>query len=400
VTSGDLAFDRVYQDNRYVGPFATTANTTPAFGRFCAAFMADERVGFTEPIFMTNEESDAVYNGVGGQTFSPLGGQTVAIVDGRAHALSRLGHFPKEASIVRPGTGAATVVFGLEDGPTTPDSQLYMYVGRKVPGNVLDRNGLINGSLYVFVADDPALRVEGDVQTGSIAGHWEKIGRAKHLDDVELEAAADALGAFGFHRLEDGAFSPSSDDDFFFVTTGEGPAGTNRLGRVYHLRLREDPLAPVRLDIVVNADRVFDPDGDGTYDTSGAVDAPLSPDNIDASAGVLMVQEDGTSPTRAVMTSLGRDGAIWRFDLDHVAGRTVVDVASAERVVELTPPGAWGSPPPAVTPGRWESSGIIDGTSIWGADTWLFDVQAHSPSIAPVANVVEDGQLLLLRPAS
>ncbi|MBK7998083.1 MAG: hypothetical protein IPK15_04960 [Verrucomicrobia bacterium] len=44
----------------------------------------------------------------------------------------------------------------------------------------------------------------------------------------------------------------------------------------------------------------------------------------------------------------------------------------------------------------WETSGIIDGTTLFGADSWLFDVQAHSPTRAPVANTVEDGQLLLM----
>jgi hypothetical protein len=49
-----------------------------------------------------------------------------------------------------------------------------------------------------------------------------------------------------------------------------------------------------------------------------------------------------------------------------------------------------------VGPGVWETSGIIDASSLFGGDTWLFDVQAHSPTAAPAPNTVEDGQLLLL----
>ena len=43
-----------------------------------------------------------------------------------------------------------------EDGPRTPDSQLYMYIGRKdrSSDNALRRNGLDNGKLYVFASDD------------------------------------------------------------------------------------------------------------------------------------------------------------------------------------------------------------------------------------------------------
>jgi hypothetical protein len=91
------------------------------------------------------------------------------------------------------------------------------------------------------------------------------------------------------------------------------------------------------------------------------------------------------------MAAKGRDGSIWRFDISKQG----VDVSSAERVVELDPPGRDGVP---VGPGIWESSGIIDASALYGPNTWLFDVQAHPPTTAPAPNTVEDGQLLLLRP--
>ena len=47
-------------------------------------------------------------------------------------------------------------------------------------------------------------------------------------------------------------------------------------------------------------------------------------------------------------------------------------------------------------PGVWETSGIISTSSFFGRDSWLFDVQAHSPTRAPLPNTVEDGQLLLM----
>ena len=51
---------------------------------------------------------------------------------------------------------------GMEDGPFTLDpasenSQVYMYVGKKVRGHgagVLRRNGLDNGELYVLVPEN------------------------------------------------------------------------------------------------------------------------------------------------------------------------------------------------------------------------------------------------------
>lgn len=42
--------------------------------------------------------------------------------------------------------------------------------------------------------------------------------------------------------------------------------------------------------------------------------------------------------------------------------------------------------------------GIIDASAIFGSDTWLFDVQAHSPTGALAPNTIEDGQLMVLFP--
>jgi hypothetical protein len=49
--------------------------------------------------------------------------------------------------------------------------------------------------------------------------------------------------------------------------------------------------------------------------------------------------------------------------------------------------------------GVWETSGIVGSRHAFGRNTFLFDVQAHSPTTAPGGTqvTVEDGQLLLLR---
>ena len=67
--------------------------------------------------------------------------------------------------------------------------------------------------------------------------------------------------------------------------------------------------------------------------------------------------------------------------------------------------GCGGLDPPgrdaiAVGPGIWETSGIIDATALFGADTWVSDVQAHPPTTPPVGptTTVEDGQLFLMSP--
>jgi len=380
VLSGERAYDTAYIDDTLVGPAAAVGNTTPGFARFCSGSLAGPAEGFDRQIYFANEESG------GAATFDGKGGLSVAVFDNEAHALPYLGRFNWENTLVQPNTGDFTVIMGMEDGPASQDptqsnSQLYMYVGRKDrsrAASALERNGLIGGTLYVFRSRDRARNSEASFLSGSVQGEWVAIPNAHLLTDVQLEAASDAVNAMIFARPEDGAFNPNEDDEYFFVTTGEGTG--NALGRLYSLRLDErDATAPATLTIAYNADQIIAAGGD----------IAISPDNIDASRDHLMIQEDGTTTSRAVMARKGRDGSIWRFDLDASG----VDVSSALRVVELDPPGRDGVP---VGPGVWETSGIIDTAELFGNDSWLFDVQAHSPTAAPRPNTVEDGQLLML----
>ena len=383
--SGERAYDLVFAENTFVGPAAQTDNATPAFARFCSGFLAGPKQGFDRYIYLTNEES------TGAATFDGRGGQSVAVFDNEIHTLPKIGRFSKENTVVQPGQGDQTVIISTEDGPASLDSQLFMYVGKKdrsAHASVLGRNGLDNGKLYVFRSLDPTRNSEQTFTSGSVHGEWVEVPNAAALSDVELEAAVDALGAMTFIRPEDGAFNPNNRHEFFFATTGENKAQGNELGRLYSLRLHPgDVLGTATLTVLVNADEVIAHGGD----------APLSPDNLDASDRYLVVQEDGTSVSRPVMAAKGRDGSIWRYDLVKGSVDAVgVDVSSQTRIAQLNPPGRDGVP---VGPGVWESSGIIDTSDLFGAGSFVGDVQAHPPTAAPAPGTVEDGQLFLLSPA-
>ena len=381
VVSGERAYDSVYLDDTYVGPAPTVANATRSFTRFCSGSIAGPPHGFDRWIYFANEESNSP------STFDGSGGLSVAIFDNEAHGLPFLGRFAWENTLVKKNTGDRTVIMGMEDGPASQNpaesnSQLYLYVGRKqATGTVLERNGLTGGTLYVFRSKNKNRNSELEFQNGTLAGEWVAIPGAQTLSDAQLEAASDAVGAMVFARPEDGAFNTRNDDEYFFVTTG-GAAGANVLGRLYSLKLNpSDATRDATLSVVYNADDVIASGGD----------IAISPDNIDVGSDYLMINEDGTTESRVVMAAKGRDGAIWRFDLKAGEG---VDPASATVVAELDPPGRTGAP--LVGPGVWETSGIIGTAGLFGAGTWLFDVQAHSPTPAPKPNTVEDGQLLLL----
>ena len=383
VASGERAYDNVYNENTFVGPAAAEGNATRAFSRFCSGSLAGPAEGFDRFIYLTNEEEGTPAN-----TFDGKGGLAVAIVDNNLYTLPKLGRFAWENTLVQPNQGNRTVIMGMEDGPNALDpavenSQVYMYVGKKerrAGAGVLARNGLDNGELYVLVPSSAAQASEKEVQSGSIDVEWKLIPNAGELDEAQLEAASDAVGAFRFARPEDGAFNDRNRNEFLFVTTG-GAAGANVLGRLYSLKLHPGNVTKGgTLSIVYNADTVI----------AGGGDTAISPDNVDTSGSYLMINEDGTAETRPVMASKGRDGSIWRFAID----RNGVDASSATRVAELDPPGWDGVP---VGPGVWETSGIIDTSELFGPDTWLFDVQAHPPTTAPAPFTVEDGQLLLMR---
>ncbi len=393
VVSGQRAYDQVFdEENGTVLPAADTTNTTPGFGRFCSSSLAFKSAGFDRPIFFANEES-----GPGG-SFDPKGALLWAVFDGEIHSLVKHGRFAWENALVRPDAGELTVVMGMEDGPATLDNQLYMYVGKKSKSkgaSVLSRNGLDTGKLYVFVSDTAGKTGEDNFTSGSIVGHWEELPDQTSVSQATLETQTDAVNAFTFVRVEDGAWSKTDKNSFYFVTTGSGaPSTGNVLGRAYQMDFdKKNILGKTTLTIVYNADTVAASGGDIGF----------APDNVDSNREYLMIQEDGTSQSRPEYAKRARDGSIWRHDLKNNF--------AAKRVVELNPPGTYipagFTAPPAIGPGVWETSGIIDASEFFGRNSWLFVVQAHNPvvpsgtpaiSIAPAPNTVEDGQLLIMRP--
>jgi len=379
--SARRAHDSVFVDDAFFGPAADSTNATPGFARLCSGSHVDSRDGFTTSIYLAGEES------AGAGTFGGAGGQLVAFIDDGAHVLSALPNFAWENALAQPRSDDRTVILCMEDGPFDLDpardnSQLYLYVGTRdrTPGaTLLQQNGLVGGKVYVFRSVDAARNSEATFTAGTLEGEWVELVGAGAMSDVQVEAAADAAGAMTFARPEDAAFNPRNARNCFFVTTG-GAKGQNELGRIYSLRLGKVPTGHALLTLVVNADAIVAAGGD----------TAISPDNVCCSDDYLMVCEDGTTESRLVMGAKGRDGSIWRFALTGTLG---ADPLSAQRVVELDPPGRDGV---AVGPGIWETSGVIATDGLFGDGSFLFDVQAHRPTGTPAPNTVEDGQLLLL----
>jgi hypothetical protein len=382
VLSGEVAYDVIVDPLGNEVPPARVGNSTPAFVRLCSGTLAWRDAGFDKAIYFCGEENPAP------GTFDGKGGLAMALIDRKLYTLPHLGHFQHENTPARPDPDGPTVLMLMEDnaGPATQPylAQLYMYVGEKdftQGAHPLARNGLVGGKFYVFVPTTAGMHTEADFQSGTISGQWTEITGVAGMTEAQLEAATQAVGAFGFVKTEDGAWSKRDKNEFFFNSTGDtlnSTAQGNHLGRTYRLNLNDDEITgPCTLSILYNADQVIAAGGD----------IALTPDNIDVGKDYIMVCEDGTGFSRNVMTSKGRNGQIWRYDLKNNYAATPV--------VSLATPGRDGVP---VGAGVWETSGILDAEHLFGRNSWLFNVQAHPPTGAPAPNTTEDGQLLLLIP--
>ncbi|MFZ5983756.1 MAG: alkaline phosphatase PhoX [Acidobacteriota bacterium] len=332
------------------------------FGPLCSAHLAGAAEGFDRPIFLTGEESRGA-DTLDGQP----GGRSYAVFEGQAWALPRLGRYAKENQVVLRGTGERTAVVGLEDGPETPDSQVYLYLGTKEPDSrdALARNGLSNGGLFVLRVEGAA--TEEDIREKGAARRCSFVPVRYDQTAEALEREADALGATGFVRVEDGVQDPSSPRTFYFVTTGSeyrGKSGrhVNHNGRLYRLVF----------------DSLSDPSAGGTLELilKGS-EGVVSPDNLAMDdKGVLLIAEDPTFPLS------GRASSLWQVDT-----RT----GDLVRLLEVNPAAAG----PSFEPSDWEITGTVDASRVLGSGWWLMAVQAHGVPAPPA--LVEGGQILAVR---
>ncbi|NJP04966.1 MAG: DUF839 domain-containing protein [Chloroflexaceae bacterium] len=230
VKSGDLAFDTVFAwegpDTGFVDRTQEWLNGENTFARFCSGYMAGPHSGLEEYIYLNGEETSAAFG-----TFDSQGGQAVAFVDNAAWLLPEMGRFAKENIVVVPGTGQRTVVLALEDGPSSLDSQLYVYIGQKDPNatTAVERAGLVGGKLYFFRSTDLAKNSELTFRKadGTLTGEWVAVDSTLEdgeevwnlLDDT-LNERVQAANPFNVIRVEDAAYDRNEPGVVYFTTTG------------------------------------------------------------------------------------------------------------------------------------------------------------------------------------
>lgn len=382
-----------------------TAGTT-AYARLCSADLppitaflnpASGR-GTVNRIFMNGEET-----GAEGRAFAHVATGTDA---GKSWELPWMGKCSWENLLACPKAQDTTVVIGTDD--STP-GQVYVYVGTKrSTGNDVERAGLTGGRLYGIRANADAVE-ERDATTPEVSPYT-SMGMAKNgsasfslveitdpagKSGAQIQSASVTLGITEFLRPEDGAWDPANPEDFYFVTTdrfdtdkngGSGAASAKAASRLWRLRFTDiaDPAAGGSITMLL--------------DGSEANHQMLDNLCIDAYGRVIMQEDPGNQAHAA---------RIWSYT---IATGALTELAThdttlfGQRVAGITTAAQAGFTSDE------ESSGIIDVSDILGAGTYLMVVQAHASTKysdgtdistqAPIADVIEGGQLLLMTDAA
>jgi hypothetical protein len=431
--------------------------TSAGYQRFCSNFFAGKEQGFDRELFFTNEEArDIVLRqddswhgpnnpptplpGFGVQLSEPGAEQAGVVVaydphSGQFRSIYGMGRHNHENAVAVPGYDKPVILSG-DDTFDAPASQLYMYVASNADAVWND-----TGKLYVFAATAPAgVNDYGDVTAGmTVTGSWvevppeiatgKKNGKEVTSADFNFPKPTDPdavakprtpnmpdgpqwvleywsnniANAFQFIRVEDIAYDRANGKTVYFADTGEprakagGPDGRLRRdatgggpymnGRLFQLDLNpSSPTGFATLSILPNAN--FDA---GNYNNA---DSPHQPDNMETVPGAIFFQEDPGSHNAQPTFPGATNARVWRYDLTTKLPPVVV--AEVDQTVN----------PTAQPKGSWESSGIVDVSSIFGPESFLLDVQAHGWDIPAgtsndgIAMQRERGQLLLLRKAS
>ncbi|MFM7408909.1 MAG: phosphatase, partial [Cuspidothrix sp.] len=148
IVDSGLAHDTIINRKGEVVDAATDLEFS-GIQRFCSAALFEANqfgsgIGLADRIFFSGEET------------SSLNGGTQFALDTKTNTLYALPAFGRAAweNVTEINTGRTDKVAFII-GDDRGNAPLYLYVGDKKAGGFLDRNGLAQGKLFVWVADDP-----------------------------------------------------------------------------------------------------------------------------------------------------------------------------------------------------------------------------------------------------
>ena len=357
---------------------------------------------------------------------------------GKRRPIYGMGRHDHENSLAvpLPESGKLVLLSGDDSFMTAPVtgrseswSQLYSYIADDTDAVWNDQ-----GDLYAFVSDDADHQQYYDFMYGdttAISGKFVKVPKliatGKNPDGTEVTSSqfgmpapplpSVAVGApvdgpnwvldqwgnpanntagpggtpvnvFRFIRVEDMAYDkrPGKSNIVYIVDSGLGSLGAIADRKSTNGRIWEMVLDPENPEIVTSL-RILVEGDDSPVKT---LDEIHQPDNVETTAaGSLLIQEDPGSSQQFVLADWGLANAtearIWRVDLDEsdVDGsrEVIARVDQAADETSIDKDGAGANAPPAYVPGRlgaWESSGVVDASSVFGPGWFFVVIQAHT----------------------
>jgi serralysin len=394
IVDSGLAYNKIY--NR-AGEVVDEASDLEFEGiqRFCSANLMEAHqfgagMGFADTIYFAGEET-------GGGTEFALDVQTNEL-----WALPWLGRAAWE-SVTELDTGSTDQV-ALLVGDDRQSAPLILYVGNKNAngdGSFLDRNGLADGKLYVWVADDAADAndaIEADPRdfsgSGSTtSGQFVEIDYYRpdlagtdgydtqgFADQAKQDALAAGVGAFLFSRPEDVATNPFDGTEAVLASTGRTGIfdDADTWGTTYKVDV-DFGEGGITADLNI----LYDGNDEGNRDFG-----LRSPDNLDwADNGKIYLQEDRAISSDLFGATSGEEASIWSID-----PFAADPAATATRVAQIDRSGVPSdqTDPNPTDIGNWESSGILDVSTLFGnapGTQLIYDTQAHSLRDGNIINV-------------
>lgn len=449
VVNGGLAYERIFNyDGELVTSVPELLGELAGFSRFCSGRLVfpgqfgsvskkgkkpSAVFGVEDLIYFAPEEDGGFFNRVGGNIWA------LDVVNQDFWQVSAFGRGAWE-NVSPIDTGSTqTVAFILADDSSPFDFDgdgeddpvpMYLYVGVKDPsGNFLERNGLSGGSLYVWVSDSGETRPNEFRGTGNfIAGTWVPIDNSRNEDEASVDGStgfdllgfptqgnlvlqANALGAFGFSRPEDVHENPMKPYEVVIASTGvdtydvlESGDGADTFGTLYVITADFTKMTG-QLSILYDGNTDLSRDlrspDNLVWSPTGAICVTEDEAEEDSLTGEILFGPGATNPVEAGVVCLDASS-------DDVTKPDMVRIATINRNAVVDP--SIDDPFAAVdtdagSAGEWESSGILDVSSLLGkpdGSVYLINVQAHgiedqaAPSRIVDEDLVEGGQILLL----
>jgi hypothetical protein len=416
------------------------------YQRFCSNFLATKENGFNRPLLFANEEGidwvkregKAFPATIGADDARQIG--AVAAYDPRkdkSKPIWGMGRFNHENNVAVPGYGHPVLLSGDDAFVNIPaQSQVYSYIAKNSNAVWKDK-----GDLWAFVSDTPGFNDYEDFAPGStqaVQGHFVKVPKniatGRNPDGTEMMAAdagypappnvgwqtvngigidgpqwvlehwSDLNDVFQFTRIEDMAFDkrPGMQNVVYMADSGRGTAGAPQPGRSTNGRIwkmvldRKDPTKVTSLSILIDGDT-------SPVKSPGAIHQP---DNLESTANGLLITED---PGSSQQFNPGEtDATTARLMHYRFANGAVTVAARIDQSADEGPNDVDSAP--AGKLGAWETTGVVDVSSVFGHDTFLINIQAHTlwiekapgnDDVAPAGPDYtfkrEGGQLILIR---